>query len=142
MAVYVDYARNRLGRLVCSHMVADSLAELHAMARAIGMKRQWFQGQASFPHYDVSVARRKEAVRLGAVEVGRRDLVAVMRRFRETEEWKRYISSPENTSCSVTPTGNQCSAVAQSIPLPSTLFRRLRPCSSRSTTEQVRAQLG
>jgi len=81
MAVYVDRARNRLGRMILCHMVADTLGELHAMAEAIGMRRAWFQ-PASFPHYDVSLSRRRRAVQLGAVEVDRRQLVAVMRRCR------------------------------------------------------------
>lgn len=134
MAVYVDYSRNKLGRLICSHMVADSLAELHSMARAIGMKRQWFQSEASFPHYDVSTARRKQAVRLGAVEVGRRELVRVMRRYRESEEWRRYRASGETTDFSQTSGENSSSTAEGTTLLPSTLFRRLRPCCQRSTT--------
>lgn len=83
MAVYVDHARNRLGRMIMCHMVADTLEELHAMAAAIGMRPQWFQPR-SHPHYDVCQARRAVAVRLGAVQVNRRQLVQVMRRYRET----------------------------------------------------------
>lgn len=81
MAVYVDYARNTFGRMKLCHMLADTDAELHAMAEAIGMKREWFQ-PLSHPHYDVSLTRRKLAVELGAVEVDRRGIVEVKRRYR------------------------------------------------------------
>lgn len=81
MAVYVDRARNPFGRMVMCHMIADTLDELHVMAAAIGMRREWFQPR-SFPHYDVSRTRRATAVMLGAVEVDRRELVTIIRRLR------------------------------------------------------------
>lgn len=77
----MDAARLPLGRMRCGHMVADTLDELHAMADAIGSRREWFQPQP-FPHYDVPLFRRARAVALGAIEVDRRGLVAVMRRVR------------------------------------------------------------
>lgn len=83
MAVYVDYARNRLGRMVMCHMVADTLDELHAMADRIGMRREWFQ-PGSTPHYDVCLARRRLAVDFGAVEVKPRELVAIIKRLRRS----------------------------------------------------------
>lgn len=83
MAVYIDSARNKFGRMVMCHMVADTLDELHDMAKRIGMRREWFQPLSS-PHYDVSLSRRKVAVSHGAVEVGRKELIAIIRKNRGT----------------------------------------------------------
>jgi hypothetical protein len=55
------------------HMMADTDAELHAMAVKIGMKRAWFQGD----HYDLTPGRRAFAVQMGAKEVTGRELVAL-----------------------------------------------------------------
>ncbi|MEM9725011.1 MAG: DUF4031 domain-containing protein [Pseudomonadota bacterium] len=69
------------GRVLC-HMVADTLEELHAMADAIGMPRQAYQGppKTRHPHYDVPLEMRAEAVRLGAIEIGVRQAPAIARR--------------------------------------------------------------
>jgi hypothetical protein len=67
--------------MIMCHMIADDLDELHRMASAIGMSREWFQ-PLSFPHYDVSLTRRARALKLGAVEVDRRQLVRVIREIR------------------------------------------------------------
>lgn len=84
MSVYVDGARNGFGRMLMCHMIGDTQAELHAMARKIGMQRRWFQESppASSPHYDVSQSRRAMAVKLGAVEVDRIQLVEKVRELR------------------------------------------------------------
>ena len=73
--VYVDDARiSWRGRLWC-HMVADSLDELHEFALRLGLKRSWFQGTASYPHYDVTLEMRSKAIALGAV-LGERKVIA------------------------------------------------------------------
>lgn len=81
MAVYVDNARNRLGRMKMCHMWADSLEELLAMADAIGVQRKWIQGhaelsfgihrKASWLHFDISVSKRKLAIDHGAIATDR-----------------------------------------------------------------------
>ena len=82
MSVYVDHARNRFGRMLMNHMIADTLDELHAMADRIGVARSWFQKRASFPHYDICEARRDDALARGAVAVTARELVSIIRRLR------------------------------------------------------------
>jgi hypothetical protein len=81
MAVYVDQEQNSFRRMVMCHMFAESIAELHEMAKRIGMRKEWFQ-PLSFPHYDVAKGRRAAALRLGAVEVDRRQGAAIRKRLR------------------------------------------------------------
>lgn len=84
MSVYVDASIYGYGRMVMCHMIADTPAELHAMADEIGVARRWFQAppKASFWHYDVAKSKRALAVKLGAIECDRGALVAAIRRIR------------------------------------------------------------
>ena len=97
MAVYVDYAENRFGRMIMCHMVADTLDELHEMAAAIGMRRDWFQ-PGSTPHYDLSKSRRALAIKNGAIEADRKKMVEIIRLYR-TQSYR----DPEMSSDSSTP---------------------------------------
>jgi len=81
MPVYVDHVRIPFKGMRMSHMIADTLDELHEMADAIGMRREWFQDKR-YPHYDVNDERRAMALELGAIAVDRREIVMVMRRYR------------------------------------------------------------
>ncbi|HIE1649692.1 TPA: DUF4031 domain-containing protein [Burkholderia cenocepacia] len=82
MAVYVDNARIAWrGRQWC-HLVADSLDELHRFAKSLGLRRGWFQAQASLPHYDVTVEVRDVALSRGAMQADRRTLVLHGRRLK------------------------------------------------------------
>ena len=73
------------------HMVADTLYELHVMARNIGVQRKWFQDQASSPHYDVCQSVRLHAIQLGAVEIDRHELGALIKAKREM--WIREMTA-------------------------------------------------
>lgn len=90
MAVYVDEAKHPYGRMLMCHMIADTAAELHAMASSIGVDRKWYQVAggpypASFPHYDISKGRRAQAIALGAIEIlDFREYVRKTRAIRET----------------------------------------------------------
>lgn len=91
MAVYVDSAFIPFRRMLMCHMIADSLPELHAMANCIGMRMEWFQLNASFPHYDVAKGRRAHAIRLGAIVLPRKEYVAKVAELRANkgfmDEW-------------------------------------------------------
>jgi Fe-S oxidoreductase len=87
MSVYVDCSRNRFGRMIMCHMVADTPDELHAMAKQIGMRREWFQPKST-PHYDVCLMRRAKAIEFGAIVVDRRAFVDVIRRNRTSDAWR------------------------------------------------------
>ena len=69
MAVYVDDMHKspmgRFSRMKLSHMLADTEAELQAMADRIGVARKWYQGD----HYDIAVSKRALAVEAGAIEI-------------------------------------------------------------------------
>lgn len=81
MAVYVDTGKYHFGRMIMSHMMADTEAELHAMADRIELKREWFQ-RGSTPHYDVSQSKRNLAIEEGAIILGPREVVDLIRKLR------------------------------------------------------------
>lgn len=83
MAVYVDKTTNPYGRMIMCHMIADSEFELHEMARAIGVSRRHYQENASTPHYDICKSKRTLAIKYGAVEVGKKQLVSIIRKIRD-----------------------------------------------------------
>lgn len=70
------------------HMGTDDhtdagLAELHAMAKRIGLRREWFQDKPGFPHYDLTASRRAAAVAAGAEQV---NAFAYVRRTKRTPQ--------------------------------------------------------
>lgn len=85
MTVYVDSARHPLGRMFMSHMAADSIGELHDMARLIGVERRHFQNKCH-PHYDICQAKRSDALRYGARLVTSKEIVRVALRAKALHE--------------------------------------------------------
>ncbi|MGA2836716.1 MAG: DUF4031 domain-containing protein [Acidimicrobiales bacterium] len=86
MTVYLDDWRQpaNLGPIDdrWSHLVADSVDELHEFAARMGMRRAWFQDRPGRPHhahYDVPERARAEAVARGAVELTWRELGRMLR---------------------------------------------------------------
>lgn len=77
MTVYVDDVRHRFGNMIMCHLWADTLDELLTMVDRIGVQRKWIQGHptlsfgkhrsASWIHFDISLSKKAEAVRYGAV---------------------------------------------------------------------------
>lgn len=76
MAIYVDNVKIKWRGRVWCHLVAETLHELHSFARILGLKRSWFQAAASYPHYDVTAEVRAKALRLGAREGCRKEIMS------------------------------------------------------------------
>jgi hypothetical protein len=69
MACYVDDVRLPFRNMVMCHMWADTLPELLAMARKIGVQEKWLQKppKASWVHFDISVGKKELALKYGAI---------------------------------------------------------------------------
>lgn len=86
MGVYVDdlVPHNHRGpacfRNGSCHMFADTLEELHTMARRLKMPRIWFQDHPKLPHYDLTRNRRVKALRQGVEPMSARFMVSLMRK--------------------------------------------------------------
>lgn len=98
MTVYVDELKLWLPRQPrpfqagSCHLSADTLDELHAFARRIGLKRAWFQGHPVMPHYDLTASRRARAIELGAAFVPLRQHLRERRARREEEDRARWLA--------------------------------------------------
>lgn len=88
MTVYVDDAHIPWSpphmphrKWLMNHMFADTVEELHALAESIQIRRAWFQcpPKANWEHYDVTAAKRRKAIKAGAVPISWRDLPAKLR---------------------------------------------------------------
>jgi hypothetical protein len=81
---YGDHARRRgLPDTQWAHLTADTREELHAFARGIGLRREWFQNADNDRwHYDVTPGKRDAALAAGAEPIGRRALAALIARRR------------------------------------------------------------
>jgi hypothetical protein len=58
------------------HMATDGDIEyLHAFARRLALKPEWFQAKPKHPHYDLTPGKRAEAIKLGAIPVTSHELL-------------------------------------------------------------------
>lgn len=77
--VYVGRRRYKVGRMLLSHMIADSLEELHEMAKRIGVDKKHFQDKPGKPHYDVCQSKKELAIRFGAKLVDDREIISMLK---------------------------------------------------------------
>jgi hypothetical protein len=80
MPVYVDDMKADFKGYVMCHMIADTTEELLAMADIIGAAHKYIQHPGTpKEHFDIPLERREIAVAHGAVEITRRQAVAIIR---------------------------------------------------------------
>jgi hypothetical protein len=66
-----------------THLIADSIYELHRFAQKIRLKREWFQEHPIHPHYDLTTKRVLErAISKGAIVVTKKELVNLYRKIK------------------------------------------------------------
>lgn len=76
MAVYIDNFNAPYRNMVMCHMIADTQTELLEMVDKIGVHRSWIQHEGTpKEHFDVCQAKKKKAIKLGAIEIPYRKLV-------------------------------------------------------------------
>lgn len=77
--IYVGKNKYPLGRMMMSHMIGDTLDELHAMADRIGVARKHFQDKPGKPHYDICQRNKVRALDLGAKLVDEREIIKILK---------------------------------------------------------------
>jgi len=78
--IYIGTREYKYGRMLMSHMVSDSLDELHAFAEHIGVDKKHFQNKKDKPHYDICKAKKIKALTMfGVKEVDDKQIVLVLK---------------------------------------------------------------
>ena len=77
--VYVDHARIPYGRMLMSHLMADTPDELREIAGKLNIERHIQHPGTPKEHLDVSESKREAAIRMGAASVTGRQLAAIIR---------------------------------------------------------------
>jgi len=89
MAVYVDpmspcIQSKKWPYDQACHLIADSVEELQEFAMTLGLHPSWFQAAGgSMPHYDLVGSMRRRAIRLGAIQIDRKEFVKIMEKYRQ-----------------------------------------------------------
>jgi len=82
MTVFVDNVKIKYKGYQWCHLVADNLDELHSFARSLGISKKWFQIDGSYPHYDITVGQREVALRKGALNGTRREIITCAKKLK------------------------------------------------------------
>lgn len=84
----------------CHMWCVGPVDELHALAKKIGLKQEWFQNHKHTPHYDLTPKRREAALKAGAEEFPARQWAIWNRMLRYDEkeaarlQRQRLLSNP------------------------------------------------
>lgn len=95
MSVYVDDMAAPYRGMIMYHMVADTKAELIAMAQRIGVHPRHIQKEGTYQeHFDICKSMRAEAVRRGAIEIDRAELASILRKRRMEQRIRDSQGAP------------------------------------------------
>lgn len=96
MTVYVDdsFIPAKVGRYSSRwcHLMADTTEELVTFAKRLGLKPSYIQHPGKpVEHFDVTESKRAQALRMGAVEIGWRDTVPLIKAKRRAMQLNELI---------------------------------------------------
>ena len=85
--LYVDSMKMPFGRMLMSHMIADTPEELAEAERTLGLPR----GSVQYPctwkeHLDVSQSKRAEAIAMGAAVIPAKEIARMLITRREIQK--------------------------------------------------------
>ena len=63
-------------------MLADGLQELHDFAALIEVDPRLFHRNASYPHYDITVQMREDAIAQGAIPADRKKIIECAKKLK------------------------------------------------------------
>lgn len=87
MSVYVDAPIWPYRNMMMCHMIADTTEELLQMADKIGVQRKWIQHTGTHrEHFDISKSKRVLAVKAGAKEIDKYELVSILKSKKQASE--------------------------------------------------------
>lgn len=87
MTAYVDDAAIMYRSKLRYHLIADSVEELHAFCRQVGIHRCWFHNVRERPHYDITGPQRDVAILAGAIAVTSEELALRTQGGQRTLKW-------------------------------------------------------
>lgn len=87
MTAYVDDAAIMFKSKLRYHLIADTVAELHAFCKQVGINRCWFHNVRGRPHYDITGPQREQAILEGAIAVTSEELALRTEAGQRTLKW-------------------------------------------------------
>lgn len=82
--VYVDEPTSVLRGTKYCHMTADTMEELHEMARRLNLGMPSFQNKPRHKHYDVTERKMWKAILMGAKPLGNREYAFKVQELRKS----------------------------------------------------------
>ena len=77
--VYIGSREYKYRGMLMSHMIADTIDELHKMAELIGVDKKHFQNKTARQHYDICKSKKKLAFKNGAIECTEKRLMSILK---------------------------------------------------------------
>jgi hypothetical protein len=76
--VFVGERKYKYRNMYMSHMIADSLEELHNMGNLLNIDKKHFQNKKHKPHYDICQSKKQKAIKNGVLLINDREIIKIL----------------------------------------------------------------